>query len=320
MDRKLWKDQADSTDEEWVERQRVFVRRLSNKRNTGPGPNRLEGLNMYEVRLFTQSYCFLLDEVIGADMLVLVQRYCGKDGVRPVTSIAEYEKVMQWGVEHFSRNLSGFYHWICFRSTMMHLCHFYGYIPESFHYSHNPRVYIDLKKDAFDNALAVYTSKARKTVDQEKSAFSKKELEEFTDFVARLPDSSESAVMLMFTGLTLQSMGRSSQLCSVTRANVRLYPDEDMHEDADFGPVTMVGVSDRGNLKQDCMKEVTHWIHRTREPNAADPVFAMAMKAALDVNNSHGDMSGDLLQTMKSGNIGELNTSDAPDFACINSD
>ena len=126
---------------------------------------------------------------------------------------------MQWGVEHFRCNLSGFYHWICFRSTMMHLCHFYGYIPETFHYcnSHNPRVYIDLKKDAFDNALAVYTSKARKTVDQEKSAFSKKELEDFIDFISKLPDSSESAVMLMFAGLTLQSMGRSSQLCSVTR-------------------------------------------------------------------------------------------------------
>ena len=74
-----------------------------------------------------------------------------------------------------------------------------------------------------------------------------------------------------------------------------------MHEDADFGPVTMIG-----NLKQDCMKEVTHWVHRNREPSTADPVFAMAMKAALDVGNTHGDMSGDLLQTMKSGKIGRL--------------
>jgi hypothetical protein len=92
----------------------------------------------------------------------------------------------------------------------------------------------------------------------------------------------------------------------VTRANVRLYPDEDMHEDADFGPVTMIGVSDRGNLKQDCMKEVTHWIHRNREPSTADPVFAMAMKAALDVDNTNGGMGGDLLQTLKSGKTGKL--------------
>lgn len=60
MDRKLWKDQADSTDEDWKERQRVFVRRLSNKRNTGPGPNRLEGLNMYEVRALTHVQLLLL--------------------------------------------------------------------------------------------------------------------------------------------------------------------------------------------------------------------------------------------------------------------
>ena len=188
---------------------------------------------------------------------------------------------------------------------MMHLCHFYGYIPEIFHYSHNPKVYIDLKMDAFDNALVVYTSKARKTVGQEKLAFSRKELADFTALISNLPHSSESAVLLMFTGLTLQSMGRSNQLCSVTRANVRLYPDEDMHEDADFGPLTpMIGVSDRGNLKQDCMKEVTHC---NREPSTADPVFAMAMKAALDVDNTNGGMGGgDLLQTLKSGKTGKL--------------
>ena len=187
---------------------------------------------------------------------------------------------------------------------MMHLCHFYGYIPETFHYSHNPKVYIDLKMDAFDNALVVYTSKARKSVGQEKLAFSRKELADFTALISNLPHSSESAVLLMFTGLTLQSMGRSNQLCSVTRANVRLYPDEDMHEDADFGPLTpMIGVSDRGNLKQDCMKEVTHC---NREPSTADPVFAMAMKAALDVDNTNGGMGGDLLQTLKSGKTGKL--------------
>ncbi|KAL0029374.1 hypothetical protein WJX77_002802 [Trebouxia sp. C0004] len=110
--------------------------------------------------------------------------------------------IMQWGVEHFRSNLSGCYHWMCFRSTMMHLCHFYGYIPETFHYDHSPKVYIDLKKDAFDIALAVYISKARKTVDQKKSAFSPKELADFTARISRLPDSSESAVLLMFTGLT----------------------------------------------------------------------------------------------------------------------
>ena len=71
MDRKLWKDQADSTDEEWAERQRVFVRRLSNKRNTGPGPNRLEGLNMYEVRTPTICCCFVVNKAVVPDMFVL---------------------------------------------------------------------------------------------------------------------------------------------------------------------------------------------------------------------------------------------------------
>lgn len=85
-----------------------------------------------------------MNEVAGSDMLVLVQRYRGKAGVKPVMSLAEYEEVMQWGVEHFRSNLSGYYHCICFRSTMMHLCHFYGYIPESF--SHSAKVYIDHKR------------------------------------------------------------------------------------------------------------------------------------------------------------------------------
>jgi cation transport regulator ChaB len=93
---------------------------------------------------------------------------------------------------------------------MMHLCHFYGDLPEPFHYSHLPRVYTDLKKEAYNIAVDAFTDRQRRSVDQGKTAFSKEELAEFIERVSKL---SNSANTLLFTGLTLQSMGRSGHLC-----------------------------------------------------------------------------------------------------------
>ena len=57
----------------------------------------------------------------------------------------------------------------------------------------------------------------------------------------------------------------------------------------------LVRVSDRGHLKQDRRAEVTHWVSRCRQVKVTDPVFAMAMKQALDVGNDNGELRGDLL-------------------------
>ena len=76
------------------------MRCLSNrKKKSGPGPNRLEGLNMYEAR--PTHACLrlaLFHSAAVPHMLVLVQRYCSK----PVTSIAEYKEVRQVRLLHCS--------------------------------------------------------------------------------------------------------------------------------------------------------------------------------------------------------------------------
>ena len=146
----------------------------------------------------------------------------------------------------------------------------------------------------------------KKSVDHSKTAFEPHELGDFVKLVSNMPDSAKCATCLAFKGLTLQSLSRPGQLCEVTRDNVRLYTDTDMHEDADFDPVTMVGVSNRGHLKQGRMAEVTHWVSRCRQPKVADPVFAMAMKQAMDVGNDNGELRGDLLQAMQHGAKGRV--------------
>ena len=60
---------------------------------------------------------------------VCVQKYCGKEGIKPITCPEQYKAIMEWGVDYYKSNLSGYHHWMCFRSTMMHLCHFYGDLP-----------------------------------------------------------------------------------------------------------------------------------------------------------------------------------------------
>ena len=169
-------------------------------------------------------------------------------------------------------------------------------------HEHNPKANIDLDRRADKYQYDYSINKTMKgSVDQSKTAFEPHELADFVERVSNMPDSSESATCLAFIGLTLQSLSRPRQLCEVTRDNIRLYPDTDMHEDADFGPVTMVGVSDRGHLKQDRMAKVTHWVSRCRRPKVTDPVFAMAMKQAMDVGNDNGKLRGDLLQAMQHG-------------------
>ena len=196
-------------------------------------------------------------------MLFVLQRYCGKEGVRPIKTVQEYEDIMEWGVEDLRGNGAILDQYRGFRHAIMQLAHFYGYLPETFNHEHNPKANIDLDRRADKYQYDYSINKTMKgSVDQSKTAFEPHELADFVERVSNMPDSSESATCLAFIGLTLQSLSRPRQLCEVTRDNIRLYPDTDMHEDADFGPVTMVGVSDKGHLKQDRMAEVTHWVSR----------------------------------------------------------
>lgn len=191
-----------------------------------------------------------------------MQEYCGKE-VTPIKTVQEYEDILEWGLEDLRGNHHVVKQYQGFRHAIMQLAHFYGYIPKMFHYSHNDKANIDLDRLAGKYQDDYFTDKNKKgSVDQSKAAFEPNELDEFVKRVCKMPDSAESATTLAFIGLTLQSLSRPGQLCEVTRDNVRLYPDTDMHEDADFGPVTMVGVSDRGHLKQDRRAEVTHWVSR----------------------------------------------------------
>ena len=81
-----------------------------------------------------------------------------------------------------------------------------------------------------------------------------------------------------------------------------MYYNKQMHEVADFGP-RMLGVSTVG-FKQKEQAEVTHWIQRTRQPKLHDAVFAMAVKAAVDVKQTKAGMTADLLANMESNNQG----------------
>lgn len=217
-----------------------------------------------------------------------------------------FEDIVRWGEQHHSGKGStrGHDRWERFRFTMQLLARYHGFMGEEFDYHQSLTVSIDIKGQAVANQNAAIQRKPE-TVQQEAKAFSQGELTDFTQRLSQSTCSSDMVSLFMYNGLAIQSTSRPGQICSVTRGNVRMYPEgEEMLVPAHFGPLTLLGVSDRGHLKQDCQAEVSHWICRSRQPSVTDPVFAMAMKAALDNQRTHAEHTGDLLQSMQQNRKG----------------
>lgn len=66
-----------------------------------------------------------------------MQRYCGKEGVRPITTVQEYKDILAWGLEDLRGNGVVVDQYRGLRHAILQLAHFYGYIPETFHYDHS---------------------------------------------------------------------------------------------------------------------------------------------------------------------------------------
>lgn len=163
---------------------------------------------------------------------------------------------------------------------------------------------VDLPRDLHSAVTSLKKHVSNNPINQEGSAFTVDEMKDFLSYVADMPCSSNSASMLLYAGIAMQSLSRPGQLCEVRRASVSMYPNKQMHEVTDFGPIRMLGVSTVG-FKQNEQAEVTHWIQRTRQPKLLDPVFAMAVKAAVDVKQTKAGLTGDLLANMETNILGE---------------
>ena len=50
-------------------------------------------------------------------------------------------------------------------------------------------------------------------------------------------------LLYAYAGITMQSLSRPGRLSEVRRANVSMYPNKQMHEVANFGPIRILGVS-----------------------------------------------------------------------------
>ena len=237
---------------------------------------------------------------------VLQNVYCGAGGVKAITSMEVFEDIMRWCEQHYSGKgiTRGHEYWERFRYTMTLLARDHGFVGEEFDYHQSLTVSIDIKGQAVAHQNAAIEHKPD-TVRQEAKAFCPEELTDFTQILSQSTCSSDMVSLFMYNGLAIQSTTRPGQICSVTRGNVRMYPEgTEMLVPAHFGPLTMLGVSDRGHLKQDCQAEVSHWICRSRQASVTDPVFAMAMKAALDNQRTHAEHTGDLLQSMQQNKKG----------------
>ena len=153
-------------------------------------------------------------------------------------------------------------------------------------------------------STALKSNASNDPINQENAAFTEQESKQFTQCLMNMACSEDIASMLLYCGVTIQSLSRPGQLCDVRRKDISMYPNQEMHETADFGPIRMLGVSTVG-FKQSEQAQVTHWIQSTRQPQLQDPVFAMAMKAALDRGHVWSDISRDLLANMESRHEGE---------------
>lgn len=273
------------------------------KDGTAPSGHRITAFNLYQVcTLICPCKYYCTPETNTSDTSwTNMQGFCGPDGVKAITSEKMYVDTLAKVVHHYKDGLTNQFKRN--RHALDMLAKFHGYINPNFDCK-SDQACIILGIEANANHMAALNSKTRKTVDQEGKAFTKTELQEFLKHVLLLNDSSDTLCLLMYAGLAVQDLARSGQVCAITRSQVKLYPDESMHEDADFGPVTLIGLSDRGHLKQNKKAEVTHWLHRHRRPCIADPVFAMAMKAAADNQLSFRGKSGDFLLNVKEGRQG----------------
>ena len=101
---------------------------------------------------------------------------------------------------------------------------------------------------------------SNKPINQE-AAFTEQETKLFLAHLVDMPGSADIASMLLHCGIATQSLSMPGRLCDVKRKEISMYPNQEMHETADFGPIMMLGVSTVG-FKQNEQAQVIQWIQR----------------------------------------------------------
>lgn len=190
---------------------------------------------------------------------------------------------MQWLHDTHGNKKSASKRWETSRACINRLAQHHDYLPSDFHWQLAvPTQSSVLSKKAFQASNAVRNGTSGKAIDHENDYLSKPRLTEFLNELMQLPAGSSTAAMLLYIGCAIQTLARSHQLCNLRRWHLTVYPEEEMHETADFGQVEMFGLGDQGNLKTDPTANTQHFIAPCLSPQLLDPVFALAMKAAHD--------------------------------------
>ena len=221
-----------------------------------------------------------------------------------------FEDFLVHAANHLKTLKKGFDKFSLYRERAQVLARYHGWLPRDFSYKQSEQASVHLPRmlKAAQTHLAKHVSNA--PINQEDAAFTDQEMRTFLTHLMDIACSADIASTLLYFGVAIQSLSRPGQLCEVLRKDISMYPNQEMHEVADFGPIKMLGVSTVG-FKQNEQAQVTHWVQRTRQPQLQDPVFAMAMKAALDSSQTWHGLSGDLLVNMEEEHIGEYFCLDA---------
>lgn len=215
-----------------------------------------------------------------------------------------FDAFMVYVADDLKTIASGAEKFASYRKTAVLLAHYHGYLSRDFSFKQSTKASVDLPNMLRTARTDLAKHVSKDPINQENAAFTDQEMKDFLPCLADMTCSADTANMLLYGGIAIQSLSRPGQLCNVRRKDISMYPNQEMHETADFGPIRMLGVSTVG-FKQNEQAQVTHWIQRTRQPQLLDPVFAMAMKAALDAKEAWNGTAGSLLAIMENEATGE---------------
>ena len=106
----------------------------------------------------------------------------------------------------------------------------------------------------------------------------------------------QCVLLLAFCDILLQTLARSRQVCKLNKVHVSLYA---LQLDPLAGPLQMLQLGDRGNHKVEKIGDMAHWVMRTFQPSLQCPLFALALKVALDTRERKGEQYQDLCKILK---------------------